>query len=248
MTMEAQHNSDEFRPTVRERLIREMDDDERPREKAIRHGIKSLSDTELMAIIFGTGLKGKSVIELSRDILHDNDRHLSKVARLSISDMLRRYKGIGPAKAVSLLAALELGSRSAADAARIDEPAVTSSATAYKLMKHHFERLDHEEFWIMLLSQAGKVIREVNISRGGVNGTVADIKIIMRSAIEDLASSMIIFHNHPSGNLRPSTQDDNLTRRICEAASYIDTRVNDHIIITDGAYYSYSDEGRMPRP
>lgn len=246
MTMTRHDDHEEITQAVRDRLIREMECDERPREKAIRHGIKSLSDTELMAIIFGTGLKGKSVIELSRDILHDNDRHLSKVARLSVSEMLRRYKGIGPAKAVTLLAALELGSRSVADAAKIDNPSITSSETAYRIMKHHFERLDHEEFWIMLLSQSGKVIRETNISRGGINGTVADIKIIMRCAIEDLASSMILFHNHPSGNLRPSAQDDTLTHRICEAAKFIDTRVNDHIIITDGGYYSYNDGGRMP--
>lgn len=231
---------------VRERLIREMASDERPREKAIRHGVKSLTDIELMAIIFGTGLKGKSVIELSRDIIDDNDRHLSKVARLGVSDLLRRYKGIGPAKAITLLAALELGSRSAADAAKVDNPVVNSSDIAYKIMSHHFERLGHEEFWIMLLSQSGKVIREVRISSGGLTATVADIKIIMRCAIDDLASAMILFHNHPSGNPRPSVQDDNLTRRICEAAKYIDTRVNDHIIVTDGAYYSYNDEGRMP--
>lgn len=246
MTMIRHDDQDEKKPTVRERLIREMESDERPREKAIRHGIKSLSDTELMAIIFGTGLKGKSVIELSRDILYDNDRHLSKVARLSVGEMLRRYKGIGPAKAVTLLAALELGSRSAADAAKSDDPAITSSQTAYRIMKHHFERLDHEEFWIMLLSRAGKIIREIKISHGGISGTVADIKIIMRSAIEDLASAMILFHNHPSGNLRPSAQDDTLTRRICEAAKFIDTQVSDHIIVSDGGYYSYRDEGRMP--
>lgn len=232
-------------PLVRDRLIREMDCDERPREKAIKHGIKSLSDTELMAIIFSTGLKGKSVIELSREILHDNRDHLSLVAKLSVKDMLKRYRGIGPAKALTMLAALELGSRSAADAAAMDEPTVGSSEIAYNLMKHHFERLDHEEFWVMLLSQSGKVIRDVKIGQGGVNGTVADVKLIMKAVVEDLASAIILFHNHPSGNLRPSAQDDALTKKISEAAKLLDTRVNDHIIVTDGAYYSYHDEGRL---
>jgi DNA repair protein RadC len=229
----------------RDRLIKEMDRDERPREKAIKYGIKSLSDNELMAIIFSTGLKGKSVIEMSRDILSDNKGHLSKVARLSVAEMLKRYKGIGPAKALTLLAALELGSRSAADAATIDDPVVNSSGVAYSIMKHHFERLDHEEFWVLLLSQSGKPIREIKIGQGGVAATAVDVKLIMKAAIEHLASAMIVFHNHPSGNLKPSAQDNALTIKIREAAKLIDTRLNDHIIITDASYYSYNDDGRL---
>lgn len=229
----------------RDRLIKEMDRDERPREKAIKYGIKSLSDNELMAIIFSTGLKGKSVIEMSRDILSDNKGHLSKVARLSVAEMLKRYKGIGPAKALTLLAALELGSRSAADAATIDDPVVNSSGVAYSIMKHHFERLDHEEFWVLLLSQSGKPIRKIKIGQGGVAATAVDVKLIMKAAIEHLASAMIVFHNHPSGNLKPSAQDNALTIKIREAAKLIDTRLNDHIIITDASYYSYNDDGRL---
>ena len=225
--------------------VKEMDRDERPREKAIKYGIKSLSDNELMAIIFSTGLKGKSVIEMSRDILSDNKGHLSKVARLSVAEMLKRYKGIGPAKALTLLAALELGSRSAADAATIDDPVVNSSGVAYSIMKHHFERLDHEEFWVLLLSQSGKPIREIKIGQGGVAATAVDVKLIMKAAIEHLASAMIVFHNHPSGNLKPSAQDNALTIKIREAAKLIDTRLNDHIIITDASYYSYNDDGRL---
>lgn len=230
---------------IRDRLIREMDSTERPREKAIKYGIKSLDDVELMAIIFSTGLKGKSVIELSREILADNNNHLSKVARLTVKEMLTRYKGIGPAKAITLLAALELGSRSAADAARINSPTVNSSDVAYDLMRHHFERLDHEEFWVMLLSQSGKIIREVKIGQGGVSATAVDIKLILKAAIDNLASAMIVFHNHPSGNLKTSPQDDNLTKKIADAARMIDVRLNDHIIITDGGYHSYRDNGQL---
>ncbi len=112
-------------------------------------------------------------------------------------------------------------------------------------MKHHFERLDHEEFWVLLLSQSGRAIREVKIGQGGVTATVVDVKLIMRAAIEHLASAMIVFHNHPSGSLNPSRQDDELTKKIAEAARYIDARLNDHIIISDAGYFSYNDQGRL---
>ena len=227
-------------------LIRDMALDQRPREKALRHGIKSLTDAELLAILFGTGLRGKSVLQLSDEILADNGHHISKVARLSIRDFMNRYKGIGEAKAISVLAALELGNRSVADAASISHPTINSAEAAVDVMKHHFSNLPHEEFWIMLLSQAGKVLREICVSRGGISVTAVDVKIILKHAIENYASAMILFHNHPSGTLKPSVQDDNLTKRICNGASAIDVRVNDHIIVTDGGFYSYHTHGRMP--
>ncbi len=228
-------------------LIRDMIADERPREKAMRLGIKSLTNTELMAIIFSTGVAGKSVIQLSNEILASADGHLSKVARLSVSDFMRSFKGIGPAKSIALLAALELGARSAADAQTVDDPTVRSSRDAFNIMRHHFERLPNEEFWVLYLSQSGRVVREANISRGGIAATVVDTKIIIRHALESYATAMILFHNHPSGNLNPSVQDDSLTRRICGAAALFDIRVNDHIIVTDAGFYSYNDEGRMPK-
>jgi DNA repair protein RadC len=238
-------NQDESTESIHSHLIRDMEAEQRPREKAIKHGVASLSDEELMAIIFSTGIKGKSVIELSRDILTDNNCHLSKVARLSVRDFLNRYKGIGPAKAITLLAALELGRRAAHDELTAKKPVITTSEIAYEVMKHHFSNLSHEEFWIMLLSQAGKVLREVKIAQGGVSSTIVDIKIIMKEAINELATSMLLFHNHPSGQLKPSTVDDNLTQKIITAAKTLDIRVNDHIIITDGGYYSYCDNGRL---
>ncbi len=231
--------------TARGRLIREMACDDRPREKAMSQGIKSLSDAELMAILFGTGIRGKSVVELSAEILADNDNHLSNIARLSVRDFLSRYKGIGPAKAISLLAALEIGTRSAADAASIEKPVVTGADVAVRLMRRHLNGLPHEEFWVMLLSQSGRVIREVNVSRGGLTATMVDVKVVLKHAIENYTSAMILFHNHPSGSLLPSEQDDNLTRRITAAAKLMDIRVNDHIIVTDGGYYSYHDHGRI---
>lgn len=231
---------------VESMLIREMSEDQRPREKALRQGIKSLSDAELMAILFGTGMRGKSVISLSEEILRDNSHHLSKVARLSVKDFMNRYKGVGMAKAISILAALELGSRAAADAASISQPVINNAKIAAEVMRHHFERLPHEEFWIMLLSQSGKSIREECVSRGGISLTAVDVRLILKCAIENYASAIILFHNHPSGTLKPSPQDDNLTRKVCEAAKLLDLRVNDHIIITDAGHYSYHDNGRMP--
>ena len=217
-------------------LIRDMAAEERPREKLMRHGAKALTDAELMAIIFSTGVKGKSVVELSHEILADNKGHLSRVARLRVEDFLKRYKGIGQAKAITLLAALEIGTRAAADAIKTENPTVNSP---------HLERLDHEEVWVMLLSQSGKSIREVCISSGGVTQTLADVRLIMKAAIDNLASSIILFHNHPSGNLTPSVQDDKLTEKVREAARFFDITLNDHIIITDTGYYSYRSEGRI---
>ncbi len=226
-------------------LIRDMAQDDRPREKALRMGIKSLTDTELMAILFSTGIKGKSVVQLSTEILADNDYHLSKISRMSIPDFLKRYKGIGPAKAIALYAALELGSRSAADAATLESPVVTNAQTAVKLMRRHLNNLPYEEMWVMLLSQAGRVIKEVNVGRGGVSSTIGDVRIILKHAIENLASAFILFHNHPSGTLRPSRQDDELTRKVAESAKLMDIHMNDHIIITDSGFYSYHDQGNI---
>lgn len=230
--------------TDRAFLIRDMARDERPREKALRYGVKSLSTAELMAIIFSTGLRGKSVIQLSNEILSDAGGHLSKVARMSVAEMLRRYKGVGQAKALALLAGLELGLRAGADARTVEDPVIRSSSDVYELMKPRLASLPHEEFWVMYLTQSSRVISQVNISRGGVAATAVDVKIILKNAIDSLASCIVLAHNHPSGTLSPSAQDDNLTRKIVEGAKIVDVRVLDHIIITDAGYYSYKDKGR----
>ncbi|MDE6542102.1 MAG: DNA repair protein RadC [Muribaculaceae bacterium] len=226
-------------------LIRELDPEMRPREKALRHGIDSLSDAELMAIIFATGLKGKSVIELSRDILHDNRGHLSRVVRMSPKEMCARYKGIGEAKALTLLAALKLGERTVADAMRDENPAMTSPQVAYDYMAHRLVALPHEEFWVVYLNRALKVISERRVGQGGVSGTAVDVRLVVKGAIEELASAMLIFHNHPSGNLNPSPQDESITRKIRDAAALFDIRLNDHIIVTPGAFYSFHDHGKI---
>lgn len=228
-----------------EELIKDMAESERPREKAMMHGVESLSDAELMAIIFATGIKGKSVVQLCKEILESKDGHLSKVTKMSVKELCKTYKGIGQVKAITLLAALQLGARAAKDAMVVDEVVISSSRVAYDLMRHRFERIQHEEFWVLLIDRAGHMIRDVRISQGGTAATVVDVKLIMKSAIESLAASIILFHNHPSGALRPSVEDDRLTKRIKEASAILDIRVSDHLIVTSTSYYSYADQGRI---
>ncbi|MDO5395006.1 MAG: DNA repair protein RadC [Bacteroidales bacterium] len=220
-------------------------DDQMPREKALAGGIRSLTDIELMAILFGTGLKGVSVLEMSQGILDDNDGHLSLIADMKPDEFSKRYKGIGPAKALTLLAGIELGLRAAHDAANMPKAQITSSKIAYDLMRPQLERLDHEEFWVLLLNNAATVISKEFIASGGQTSTVVDIRILMRRALDNKATRMILFHNHPSGNLRPSMQDDSLTKKIKEAAALFDIKLDDHIIISPASYYSYNDMGRI---
>jgi len=231
---------------VSSKLIKDLDAGERPREKVLAGRIKDLTNAELMALLFATGIKGKSVIELCDEILRDNGNHLSMVTRYTPQELSAKYMGIGPAKAISLLAALELGARSVADAQALNNaPLINSSEAAFKLMSPHFVGLKHEEFWVLYINRSGHEIRRERISQGGIASTIVDVKIILKCAIQCLASSLILFHNHPSGTLRPSPDDDRLTSRIQEGAKIIDVAVHDHIIVTDGGFYSYNDHGRM---
>lgn len=224
--------------------IADLPCDDKPREKAIRNGIRSLSDTELMAILLGGGVPGKSVIDLSREIYAAYDSSLSRMAQASVHEMCRRFKGVGPAKAITLAAALELGSRRK-DATETERPRILSSADAYNLIRGQLENLTTEEFWIILLSRSGHVISTERISIGGTSATVVDPKVIMKLALDHLAASIILVHNHPSGQTKPSPQDDSLTRRLKSAGELLDIRVIDHLIITPTTYISYSDQGRL---
>lgn len=235
---------DDYAPKASQ-LIKEMDANSRPREKALHSGFKSLSNAELLAIIFSTGIRGKSVIELSEDILNDNSGHLSKLTSLSVSEICRRYKGIGQAKAITLLAALELGARSAADALKMERVLLTDPDTAYKVMYPHMGHLTHEEFWVLYLNRRGEILRESKIGQGGTSSTAVDVKIIMHGALETLAESIMLFHNHPSGNLSPSPQDLSLTRKIKEACQIFTINLLDHLIISDNGYYSFNMHGDL---
>ncbi len=234
-------------PVVRDYvLIEDLAADDRPREKAMRHGIKTLSNAELIAIIFGNGMKGKSVLTMSRELLSRNNGRLSELARKPIRDIIKKNPGIGPAKAISLAAAIELGMR-CRDEIPQEKPRITGSNSVYDLMRGSMELLDHEEFWIMLLSRSHKVLDSICISRGGSAATVVDPKILYRKVLEfgDTVSAIVLLHNHPSGNLRPSPEDDRLTRQLKDAGALLDIRVLDHVIITPSGYFSYADEGRL---
>lgn len=228
-------------------LIHDMPDADRPREKALRDGISTLSDAELMAIIFSTGIRGKSVLQLSSEIIGECEGHLAHLAEMSVAEICRRFKGIGKAKALTLLAGLELGRRTERDAAKLyaQEKPLSSPDIVWKLMKDVLEGLKHEEFWVLYLNQAGKLIKREQMARGGVAATVVDVRLILREAIISLASSIVLVHNHPSGNLRPSAQDISITNKITEAARVHDIRVNDHIIFTDKGFYSFYSEGKL---
>lgn len=224
--------------------VADLDVADKPREKALRQGIGALSNVELLAIVFGSGLPGRSVVDLSRDILRDNDNRLSRLARMSMHEVVKKYKGIGEAKAISLAAAFELGARCALDMKQLD-PQVRGSETVYERMRGQMELLNYEEFRVVHLSRANRIIFEETVSRGGTASTLVDVKLVMKSAVDKLSSGLIFVHNHPSGNLNPSPADDKLTRQLKSAAELLDIRVLDHIIITPHGYYSYNDNGRL---
>lgn len=217
-----------------------------PREKAMNFGVKSLTDRELMAILFGTGVQGKNVFELCDEILAANQGHLALVAKMDWHEFTGRFKGVGPAKALTLLAALELGVRASADALTIKQETMDSSTKAFEYMRADFYNLDHEEFWLLLLNTANRPIRKVRIGQGGLNQTSVDVRLVMREALLAKAAAIIAFHNHPSGRLVPSPQDVTLTRKIREAADLFNIRLLDHIIVNDHDYHSMNDNGAMP--
>lgn len=231
-------------PLVETRRVADLDVADKPREKALQNGITSLSNAELLAIVFGSGLPGRSVVDLSRDILRDNDNRLSRLARLSMHEIVKKYKGIGTAKAVSLAAAFELGARCALDMKQLD-PQVKGSDTVYERLRGTMELLNYEEFRVVHLNRANRIIFEETVSKGGTASTLVDVKLVMKSALDKLSSALIFVHNHPSGNLTPSAADDQLTQRLRKAAELLDIRVLDHIIITSQGYYSYNDNGRL---
>ncbi|MCI9607522.1 MAG: DNA repair protein RadC [Muribaculaceae bacterium] len=224
--------------------IADLSEDDRPREKAMRHSVRSLSNSELIAITLGGGLPGKSVMDLSREMLAAADNSLDKLSRMSIAEMCKCFKGVGPAKAVSLSAAFELGIRCRDEKARAND-VVRSSKDAYTYMRAYLERLDHEEFWILTLSRSNRITDRIRISQGGTSATVVDVKMLIKAALDRLASGIIAIHNHPSGNDRPSVEDDRLTGKIKEAAGLLDMKLLDHLIIAGDTYYSYNDNGRL---
>ena len=227
-----------------ERLtITQWAEEDRPREKMMLHGASALSNAELLAILIGSGSNEESAVELMRKILSDYRNSLTELGKASV-DELCRYKGIGSAKAISILAASELGKRRKEE--KVEErKTIVSSKDVYGCFYPKMCDLPIEECWVLLLNQASKVIDEVKISAGGLTGTMVDVRCILREALLKRASAIALCHNHPSGSIRPSREDDMLTRQVEQASQCMNIRFVDHVILTDGAFYSYADEGRI---
>jgi len=223
--------------------IKSWAEEDRPREKLLLKGKSSLSDAELVAILIGSGNSKQTAVELSQHILNECDHNLANLARLSIKD-LQKFKGIGEAKAISIAAALELGRRRK-DIQPSERVKITSSGDVFKILHSDFMDLAHEEFWIIHLKRNNEVIKKEMISKGGMSGTVVDAKIIFKRALEESASAIILAHNHPSGNLKPSEEDIRLTKRVKEAGKSLDISILDHLIITDESFFSFADEGTL---
>jgi DNA repair protein radc len=223
--------------------INEWSVDDRPREKMMVQGSAALSDAELVAILIGSGNNEENAVELSRRILGTCNNNLNTLAKWDINDF-SRFKGMGPAKSVTVMAALELARRRN-DAAPKEREHITCSRDVYHLFAPLLADLPHEEFWSLLLTQAGTVIDKIRISSGGIDGTYADVRLILRDAILKRATQIAVVHNHPSGNTRPSNQDIHLTKAIHKAAEVMNIRMFDHVIVCDGSYYSFADEGAL---
>ncbi len=223
--------------------IKSWAEEDRPREKLTAQGRRALTDAELIAILIGSGSRNETAVELSKRILHHYDNDLNKLGKASITE-LSNFKGIGEAKAISIIAALEIGRRRNDTESKAPEH-IGSSKDTYSLMKRHLVDLNHEEFWILLTSRSQKVIAKELVSKGGLSETVVDPKIIFGMALQHQASNIFLIHNHPSGNLKPSRQDILLTKRLAEAGKILDIHILDHLIITDKGYYSFADEGNI---
>ncbi len=224
--------------------IKDWAEEDRPREKMLLKGVGSLSDAELLGILIGSGNKNETAVELAQRILHSVANNLNTLGKLEIKSLIKNFNGIGEAKAITIVAALELGKRRKLSEV-ITQPQITSSNDVYEILHPVLADLKHEEVWILLLNRANKVLRKIQVSKGGITGTVVDIRMIMKEAIESLASAMILCHNHPSGNCQPSGDDDNITRRVKEAGQIMDIRLLDHVIVCDHSYYSYLDMERI---
>lgn len=217
--------------------------EDRPREKLLQKGARILSDAELIAILIGSGTHKLSAVDLARQLLQRSGNNLNNLGKLTVKDLMK-FKGIGEAKAISVVAALELGKRRKQEEISSSQ-SIKSSKDVYEIFEPLVSDLPHEEFWILLLNRSNRIIGKTKVSQGGVAGTVIDTKLIMKSAIENLASSIILCHNHPSGNLNPSGSDIDITNKIKTAANCLDMKLLDHIIVTDHSYYSFLDEGKL---
>jgi len=220
--------------------IKQWNEKDRPREKMLIQGRNDLSDSELLAIILGSGNRDESAVSLSKRILFSVDNNLIELGKLSIKE-LTKFKGIGDAKAIGIAAALELGKRRKENGIN-SKPKILSSQSVFELMQPKIGDLPHEEFWVIYVNNSNKVLQTKQISKGGITGTLVDVRLVLKTALELGAVAILLAHNHPSGSLRPSEPDKKLTMKLKQAGESMDIRVLDHIIITEKTYFSFADE------
>lgn len=223
--------------------IKDWAEDDRPREKLLRKGKEVLSDAELIAILMGCGSKSESALDLARRILNKVGHNLNELSKLE-SDDLRTFHGIGEAKAVAIITALELGKRRRQSEV-LQKRQILNSTDAYNVLQPLMEDLRHEEFWVIYLSNHNRIIQHKCMSKGGLTGTLADIRLIFREALTNHSTALILAHNHPSGNKNPSATDKSMTRKLRETGEVMDIKVLDHLIVTEQQYFSFADEGLM---
>jgi len=223
--------------------IKNWSDDDKPREKLVQKGRSVLSDAELIAILIGSGSRSESAVELSKRILASVNNNLNELGKLS-PNQLMQFKGIGEAKAVTIAAALEMGRRRRGEEA-LKITKIGSSRDAFELLRPIIGELQHEEFWILYLNNSNKVLQSAQLSKGGLTGTLVDVRIVMKEALQLGAVALVLAHNHPSGTLKPSNADLEVTQKLKSASEALDIKVLDHLIITQRDYYSFADEGRL---
>jgi DNA repair protein RadC len=221
--------------------IHQWAEDDRPREKFLLKGKAALSDSELLAVLIGSGSRNESAVQLCQRILASSENNLNTLGKMSVAQ-LTKFKGIGEAKAISIAAALELGRRRRAEEA-IELKKITSSKAVFEIMQPIIGELPHEEFWVLYLNNSNKVIYKAQLSKGGITGTVVDLRLLFKMALEQNATALLLTHNHPSGKLMASDADIQITKKIKQAGQTLEIQVLDHIIITENGYLSFQDTG-----
>ncbi len=223
--------------------IKNWKEDDRPREKLVHKGKNSLSDAELIAILIGSGSREESAVHLAKRILTFTNNNLNELAKLSVNDLMQ-FKGIGEAKAITVITALELGRRRRLEEA-LERPKITSSKAVFEIMQPIIGELSHEEFWVIYLNNSNKIIYKNQLSSGGITGTLVDVRILFKKALELSSVAIILCHNHPSGSLKPSRSDLDLTKKIQEAGKSLDIKILDHLLVTEKAYFSFADSNLL---
>lgn len=221
--------------------IKNWSEDDQPREKLLLKGKHVLSDAELIAILIGSGSRNESAVELCKRILQQNNNHLHQLQKQTVQQLMN-FKGIGEAKAITIVAALELANR--IKKSEVQElKKISSSADVFHIMQPIIGDLPHEEFWVLCLNNNNKIIYQFQLSKGGLTSTVVDVRMLFKTALEHLATAIILLHNHPSGQLKPSGSDQQITKKIAQAGDHLEIKLLDHVIITKESYYSFADEG-----